>query len=144
MRIAICASMDAIEKIMDIADLLSRSGHDVVIPKFVGEHKDISKSEVDRIRKDPDFIENHKHGYIRKHFDEIKNSDAILVVNVDKKGIRNYIGGATFAEMMLAFYLNKKIFLMNPIPNDPKLEPYLDELNAIKPTVIHGKLGMVK
>lgn len=52
----------------------------------------------------------------RKHFEKIERSDAILVLNYTVRGSRNYIGGSTFAEIAAAFYMGKKIFLVNPIP----------------------------
>lgn len=144
LRIAVCGSMDALEKIWEIKSELSKKGHEVIIPKFMEEHRAINSAEANKIRKAPDFIENHKHKYIRKHFDEIEKSDAVLVVNAEKRGIKNYIGGATFAEIMLAFHYNKKIFFLNPIPTDSRLEPYLDELRAVKPVIVNGNLSLVK
>lgn len=54
---------------------------------------------------------------IRDYFEKIKNADAILVVNVDKEGISNYIGGNSFLEMGFAHILNKPIFILDLLPN---------------------------
>jgi uncharacterized membrane protein (UPF0127 family) len=52
-------------------------------------------------------------------------SDAVLVLNYDRKGIKNYIGGNTLMEIGFAHVLNKKIYLMNPIP---EIEFYKSEI----------------
>lgn len=61
------------------------------------------------------------------HFQRISKSDAILVLNYDKGGITNYIGGAAFGEIAVAFHLGKMIFLLNPMPSGL---PYSEELSA--------------
>ena len=62
-----------------------------------------------------------------------ENSDAILVLNIDKKGIKNYIGGNTFLEMGKAFDKGIPIFLLNNIPEKIM---YREELIAMQPIVV--------
>lgn len=62
-----------------------------------------------------------------KHFTKITKSDAILVLNFTKNGVENYIGGAAFAEVAVATFLKKRVFLVNPIPIGM---PYSEELRA--------------
>jgi len=81
-----------------------------------------------------------EHDLIRGHFKEIKNSDAVLVVNETLKGIKNYVGGNTFLEMGFAHILNKKIFILNNIPQ----MGYSDEIVAMQPIVLDGDLGKIK
>ena len=45
-----------------------------------------------------------------------KKADALLVVNLKRHGIDNYIGGNTLFEMAAGYFSEKKIFLLNPIP----------------------------
>jgi len=80
------------------------------------------------------------HDLIRNHFREIEKSEAILVLNYSKGRAKNYIGGNTLMEMGYAFYLNKKIFLLNPIP----YQSYRDEIVAMQPKVLKGDLGKIK
>ena len=74
----------------------------------------------------------------------IKNMDAVLVLNYDKnkdgETYKNYIGGATFLEMYDAFRLNKKIFLINDIPEGM----LFDEIEGFNPTVLNGNINLVK
>ena len=73
------------------------------------------------------------------HFKEIKKSDAILVLNYDKKGIKNYVGGNVLIEMAFAYILDKKIFMLNPVPE----MSYADEIFAMKPVVLNGNLKKI-
>ncbi len=74
---------------------------------------------------------------IRGHFEKIKNSDAILVLNYEKHNADNYIGGNVLMEMALAFHLGKPIYLVNSIPNDSSFE---EEIIALEPVVLNGTL----
>jgi len=71
----------------------------------------------------------------------MQGADAVLVLNYDKKGIKNYIGGNTLMEIGFAHVLNQKIFLLNPIPEIPF---YKTEIEAVKPMIIHGDLARIK
>ena len=77
---------------------------------------------------------------IRHSEEVIKGMDAVLVLNFDKNGTKNYIGGATFLEIYDAFRLNKRIYFVNDIP-DGMLR---DELIGFNPTIIHGDLNLIK
>ena len=78
---------------------------------------------------------------IREFWKLMQEGDAILVMNFDKHGIKNYIGGNTLMEIGFAHALNQKIFLFNPIPDIPY---YKSEIEAVKPVVINGDLSLIK
>jgi hypothetical protein len=83
-------------------------------------------------------IENNYHKY---HYNEIANlSDAVLVLNFDKNDVKNYIGGNTLMEMGMAYVLDKKIFLLNPIPE----VTYTEEIKSLEPIVINGDLDLIR
>jgi predicted RNA-binding protein with PUA domain len=65
--------------------------------------------------------------------------DAILILNLEKNNIKGYIGGNTFLEMGFAHVLNKKIFLLNEIPE----MGYKDEIVAMKPVILEGDLNRI-
>lgn len=76
-----------------------------------------------------------------RHSEEVINGmDAVLVLNFDKNGVKNYIGGATFLEIYDAFRLNKRIYFVNDFP-DGMLK---DELIGFNPTIIHGDLNLIR
>jgi len=76
----------------------------------------------------------------KNYFKIIKKSDAVLVVNIHRKGIKGYIGGNTLIEMAFAHVLDKKIFLLHEIPE----VSYKDEIEAMKPIILNGDLSSIK
>ncbi len=144
MRIVICGSASFPEKIKEAQKQLIERGHEVVIPHGIEKYNLNNHEDAENLKKKEDYINTVKEELTIRHFDEIKNGDAILVVNEEKNGIPNYIGGATFAEMMIAFYFKKKIFLLNPIPIHEKIDFFRDEIEGIHPVVINGNLDLIK
>lgn len=63
---------------------------------------------------------------------------AILAINRDKHGIHDYIGPNTFAEIAVAFAQQKRIFLLQGIP-----EVYSDELIAWGAIALDGNLSKI-
>lgn len=84
-------------------------------------------------------IKRH-YDYLREHYQHILQSDAVLIVNLEKHGIQNYIGGNVLIEMGQAFVNDKKIFFLNAMPE--KL-PYLDEIEAMDPVCLEGDLTRI-
>ena len=144
MKIVICGSVNFPEKMKEAEKHLVEKGHEVVMPYGIKEYNINTYEDAQRLKERSDYIEMVKEELTARHFDEIKSADAILVINMDKRGIPNYIGGATFAEMMFAFYHKKKIFLLNPIPTHEKMSIFHDEVKAIQPVVINSNLDMIK
>jgi hypothetical protein len=145
MKITICASVERVQEIKEIPDRLTAQGHDVLIPFYTQKLLDgeVSLEEYKRVKEaegDFSFRQQSDESLIRKHFRKISNSDAIFVLNADKKGIANYIGGNTFLEMGFAHVLGKKIFLMNPLPE----MHYSDELKEMDPIVLDSDLTKVR
>lgn len=69
----------------------------------------------------------------------IEEHDAVLVLNYEKNGVSNYIGGATFLEMYDAFRLGKKIYLYNDIPSGI----LYDEILGFSPIILEGDVGNI-
>jgi len=142
MKIAICASLDFTKQIKEAADQLVNLGHEVVIPKT---SEMILNGEVtlEQILKEKAAGEISKraikNNVIRAYFNKIKESEAILVLNLDKRGIKNYIGGNVFLEMGFAHVLEKKIFLFNEIPD----MLYQDEIEVMQPIILNGDLNKI-
>ena len=145
MKLTICGSISFAEEILRIKNQLIQNGHEVFAPQSIVDFAIQNATDADKLKsKREKYINEIKPLYTKNHFGLIENSEAILVVNMSKNGIENYIGGATFAEIMVALYLDKKIFFLNPIPKDEKLSFLIDELEAAKPIVINGNLEMIK
>ena len=136
MKIAICASMVFAEKMVQFKRELEELGHGAFISQFAEGHLGKTESEKEQLAID----DKNEHDAIRKFWEIIKKSDAILVLNYDRKGIKNYIGGNTLMEIGFAHVLNKKIFLMNPIPD---IEYYSSEIEAVSPIIIEQDLNKI-
>lgn len=121
-NIVLCGSMKVKDKILEVKDELEKRDFNVLLPKECMEGL-------------PKIIAS------RKHFERIidKDNDYILIVNATKKGIENYIGPNSFAEIAFAFYFNKKIYLLNDI-----YEPYEDELVGWGAIPLKGDLDNIK
>lgn len=139
MKIALCHSfysMEVVEKAIEVKDRLTKMGHTV----FTAPYLEMSAVKLQELISDRDYLDRTKPKLIKEHLDNIMESDAILVINDKKDDIENYIGGSAFAEIMFAFYNNKKIFLFNPVP---EIKIFNDELKAVKPIVINGNLNLI-
>ena len=81
-----------------------------------------------------------KCNFIKAWHKLIVEGDAVLICNFDKNGVKNYIGGNTLMEMGFAHVENKKIFLLNTVPD----VSYRDEILAMGPVIINGDLKRIK
>jgi hypothetical protein len=88
---------------------------------------------------DTGWIWDSKEEAIRIYFQKVEWSDAILILNYDKNGIPYYIGGNTLMKMGVAFYLHKKIFLLNNISEIG----YKEEIIGMKPVIINQDLKRI-
>ncbi|MCX6817814.1 MAG: hypothetical protein NTU57_03075 [Candidatus Aenigmarchaeota archaeon] len=137
MKIAVCSSMVFAEKMLETKEKLEKLGHEVLISDFIGSYAGKNEKEKERLT----LLDKNEKDAIRRFWNKIKKSDAILVLNYDRRGVKNYIGGNTLMEIGFAHVLNKKIFLMNPIP---EIEFYKSEIEAVRPVVINGDFGKIK
>jgi len=136
MKIFIVCSKHFYNKIPPIKEVLESRGHKITLPNSYDEpFKEIEMKSLSR--------EEHikfKQKMMRLHEPKIRKNDTILVLNLEKKGIPNYIGGGTFMEIVKAWELNKKIFFWNPLPNCS----FTDELLGINPDIIYGDLSKIE
>lgn len=143
MKIVICGSMAFAKQMMSVKDQLEEAGHKVDVPDLVNEFIQIKELEM-RAKKgggSEGAKLKKKYNLIKGHYEKIKKADAILVLNYDKNKIKNYIGGNSFLEMGFAHILDKKIFLLNPIPS---FKFYREEILAMEPVVLNNNLSKIK
>lgn len=139
MIITICGSQNSeffIDEMKKAQELLQKKGHEVHVPDSFG--KDFLVTE--------EFYQNSKG---REKFlamkplwtvaqgKKIENSDAVLIMNHEKNGIKGYIGSNTLMELTIALYFGKKIYFLYPI--DEK-HPHFEELIGINLVVLNGDL----
>lgn len=105
--------------------------------KYVqGKHPDLRRHE--RGERSQIKIDNN---YFKVHYQNILKSDAILIINLTKNSIDNYIGGNALIEMGQAYVNDKLIFLYNNIPSELS---YTDEVIAMQPICLDGDLTKIK
>ncbi len=135
MKIFIACSKHFYDKIIPVKEFLEGQGHEVALPNSFDE-----PCAEERFRAMS--VENHiewKGMMMKRDEENIEPNDAVLVLNFEKRGIPNYIGGATFLEVYMAWKMGKKIFFYNDLPNCS----FTDELMGINPVVINGDLELV-
>lgn len=135
--VIICCSISVADEALRIQKELDGFGLEVEIPvgvkKYIANNfTHATKEESAKDKKDNDLI--------RGYYEKMKSYDAVLIVNAEKNGIANYIGGNTFLEMAFAHVLNKSLYVLNPLPECS----YLDELRAMDPVILDGDLSRLK
>ena len=140
MKILIICSTSFYDKIEDIRKILVNNGHEVFMPNCYDE----PVTTEDKIEMSESvYMDFFKRMYFESR-DAISKIDAVLVLNYTKikngKEMNNYIGASTFLEMYEAFMQNKKIFVMNDLPDNMLFE----ELKGYNPIIINGDLDRVK
>lgn len=141
MKIVICGSSTFKEKMLEYRDKLKSLGHDPIVHPDYEDFVNGKKQEIwSQVIGEEHHQAKRSQGYIKWYYDKIANGDGILVLNYDKKGIVNYIGGNTLMEIAFAYVNDKKIFLMNAIPEEVS---YADEIKAMVDHVIDGDLSKI-
>jgi hypothetical protein len=144
MKIVICSSIDFTYEIKGISDKLVEIGHITELPltseRILKGELTMEEFKAEKQKNGDGAFRKIKDDVIRKYYEKIKNADAILVANYNKKGIDNYIGGNTFLEMGFAHVLNKKIYVLNDIPEIS----YKDEILAMNPILLNGDIEDLK
>jgi hypothetical protein len=141
MKITICGSVKFANKLVEIYKKLEKMGHTPMMhEEMFGIADGTAKEMIDGIALDHAEVKK-KNNFIRFWHNLIKSGDAVLICNYDKNGIKNYIGGNTLMEIGFAHVNDKKIFLLNPIPEDVS---YADEIRAMADVILSGDLNKIR
>ena len=136
MKILIICSKAFYKNIEPIKEKLEQMNHIVELPN--------SYYEPDAEKKSWELGEKEHAKFKARMFkmseERIATMDAVLTLNFDKNGKKNYIGGSTFIEIYEAFMKNKKIYLYHDIPQGM----LYDEIAGFSPIVINENLDLVK
>lgn len=147
MKLTLCGSIAFIREMDALRQQLEALGHEVKMPPLTREdHTGATVSSLDYYATKKLALVNPTHGFwtthdraIRAHFQKVEWADAVVIANYDKNGIAGYVGPNTLMEIGLAFHFNKKIFLLNPIPEIS----YKEELLGMKPIMLNGALEKI-
>ena len=137
MKIFICSSKWFYDKIPPISSELEKQGHEITFPNCYDDP--FLEERIKEMRLSDEKYSKFKSDLFKEQNEKIRNNDAILVLNFEKNGIENYIGGATFLEMYEAWKNSKKIYLYNPIPNGM----LADEIKGFSPILINQDLSLL-
>lgn len=140
MIITICGSSVFRKEMVEYKNKLLELGHEVIInpdyEAFVrGEKQDLWR----RVESEHALVKKERN-YIKWYYDAIVRSDAILVLNFEKKGVENYIGGNTLMEIAFAHVNNKKVFLLHEVPE----VSYKDEILAMYDVILDDDLSKIE
>ncbi len=136
MKIFIACSKHFYTRIPEIKSELEVLGHEISFPNSY----DVPLMEEEMKSKGLEAHIQWKAEMLRRDKQNIEPNDAVLVLNFQKNGQQNYIGGATFLEIYKAWEMNKKLFLYNPIPESI----FRDELIGMNPLILNGNLKNIK
>ena len=136
MKIGIIGSMQFTDKMLEYREKLRELDHDAFVTDF---HKAMIGKNDDEIKKIK-LHQKYNMDAIREFWNMMQGADAVLVLNYDKNGIKNYVGGNTLMEIGFAHVLNQKVFMLNPIPEMPYCKT---EIEAVKPIIIKGDLKKI-
>ncbi len=153
MKITICGSIAFYKEMEEARDALTARGFEVKIPElareapeefgggkkvyfghYIEEHGGIDAFPADHA------VWDLKESAIRDHYEKIEWCDAVVVVNVEKRGVEGYVGGNTLIEIGVAFYLRKKICILNPVSSELS---YTQEIMGMKPIFLDGNIQAI-
>lgn len=128
------------KEMMDAKRKLEDLGYSAFVPSDIESHI-----------KDPSLIDNLEKNYkhtinkdvLRQCFNLIAKSDAVLILNYPKNKINGYVGTSALMEIGLAYYLGKKIFLLDHVPAE-KYARWAHEIKIIQPIILNGDLKRIK
>lgn len=132
MTIVLCASMSFAKEAADTALALERAGHKVLRPL---SHELWLEHGMEK-GKEGELEFMREYDLMRKHYEYMKRTDALVVLNFEKSGVPGHIGGGVLMEMGFAHVLHKAIYLLHPIPR----VPYRDEIEVMNPIILYGDL----
>jgi len=140
--ITICSSASHYRQVLEIEKELKKLGFKVKIPKTANTMKRNNDFDVSHYKT---WFKN-KNDYHKKtklmlgHFKKVMESDAILITNFEKNGMKGYIGGNALMEMLVAFLNKKPIYIYNKPSSKLSV---IEEIYGLKPKIINGDLTKI-
>ncbi len=125
--ITICSSASFYKQALEIEKGLKKLGYKVKIPTVAKMMEKSGNFDINHYKtwfKDKNDYKI-KSKLMKRHFKKVIESDAILVVNLEKNGVKGYIGGNGLMEMTLAYHYKKPIFVWN---SPDSKSPFLEEI----------------
>jgi hypothetical protein len=138
MKIVLGGSCVFAKELFNIKKELEDEGHSVLVTDDLHEY--VEKPSIKR-----DFDEevkiSKKYDIIKSFFKKIEQSDALLIGNFTKNNIKGYLGPNVLMDLGLAYYLNKKIYLLNDVDRSQSCAVEMAIIDAI---ILNGDLNKIK
>ena len=127
-RVVLCGSMTFYGEMIRVQHRLDKLSVPVSLPD--AEDERIMALGIDQ-------YERFKRRVSLAHMRRVRHRSTfgILVLNLDKRGVADYIGPSTFAEIAMATAFSKRVYLLGSCP-----ESYADELAAWGAVALDGRL----
>ncbi len=136
MKILIHASLDFKQAMIDAKKYIeNNSVHQVVLPELT-RYQDIRD-----VKGDDDSFTKIKNRLTKDNFQNVEKCDGLLILNYSHREIKNYVGGNSFMEMVVAFFLKKPIYLLNDIPENMT---FTEEIKSLYPIVVQNLSNFIK
>lgn len=124
------SSLDHKDLLLEHAEIIVKLGGNPILP-------DLNRYQHIRdVLKDHSRFDKIKNRLSIENIENVEKCDCLLIVNPNHRGVKNYIGGNSFLEMSIAFYLKKPVLLTHPIPENL---PYTEEIKSFYPRVVDLK-----
>lgn len=141
MKIYVLGSTTFMKEMVDAKNKLCALGYDGWIhPHYEAFVRGEKQEHLKRWHNGERAAIKRENNYFHEHYKHILESDAVLIVNGEKHGTENYIGGNVLMEMGQAYVNYKKIFFLNGMPSGLS---YMDEIEAMDPVCLFGDLSKI-
>ncbi len=131
--IALCASLSFYKDLFAIEKDLKKLGYKAIIPKTARKMEKSGNFDVSSYKtwykNENDY--KKKKALMNDHFKKILRSDAIVVINNEKNGVKGYIGGNVLMEMAVAYMKKIPIYLWNGVDHTSPFEEEIKAMNCI-------------
>lgn len=121
----------------ETAEYLKQQGHEILLTDDIHHFL-----ECPELKQDEEKVLglSLRYDVIRSFFNKIAESDAYLVCNHEKNGVKGYLGTSVLMEIGVAYHLGKRIYLLNPIDESHN---YGEEIKIINPMILEGELSKI-
>jgi hypothetical protein len=141
-RINVLGSTHFMKEMVEAKEKLCEMGYNGTIhPHYEAFVRGEMKEHLEKWHKGEKAQLKRENNYLKTHYAHILESDAILFINAEKNGKKNYIGPNVLIEMGQAFVNNKKMFLMYDMPTD---SPFIDEIDSMDPICLKGDFAAIR
>jgi len=142
MIITLCSSASFYRELLDVQKRLQDLGHEVLIPLTAEKMRasgNFDEMQYKTWYANPDDFDQ-KTLLMKAHLKEVERGDAVLVINLEKKGMTGYVGGNVLLEMFHGWTHEKPLYLLNPVSIDL---PLYEEVMGMGPVCLNSDLSQI-